>query len=449
MSEGQWASDRDRFYAARDLRTTEYIGGDTAWVERPVGLAIGGPASETRAGQMAFLAQVNMAVRLHRRLVLVVPQVSLAARSLVPARDLREAAEATALAINPFIELSFVVPSRLRDLPSVAIGRVSGASPTLWIGADGCLATLAPETQPFDGSDESLFGAAFGSCLSAAALTSLSTGNRPPVVHASLFGFADGAMAAPGGFDLALPIDVGDVLVVGGGAVASAFLYWIREFGKLGRWIVVDGDRLLLHNTNRSLGTLADQTDWAGDPQDKAVVAGHLVNAEASVAWYDEWLGSEAGWKPNLVLPLANDRAVRRAIAMSGERLLIHATTGRDWTAELHRHIEDVDECIACRFPEPNRAPTFACSSGQVTDIETGRQNDAALPFLSAASGLMLARALAMHASGELTRLDANFIQLWLGQHGRGLGRFTRRRAPARDSCTHLLPFDARRLLRR
>lgn len=223
----------------------------------------------------------------------------------------------------------------------------------------------------------------------------------------------------------------------------------MRELGKLGRWILVDGDRLLLHNTNRSLGTLPGQTEWAGEPSDKAVVAARLVSAEPRVAWYDEWLGTEGGWKPDLALPLANDRDVRQAIGLRGEPMLIHATTGPDWTAELHRHIEDVDECIACRFPEPTPSPAFTCSTGEVADAESGRQNDAALPFLSAASGLMLARALAMHASGELTRLDANFVQLWLGQHGRGLGRFTRRRAPAREGCTHLLPLETRRLLRR
>jgi hypothetical protein len=448
MAGQQWAAERERFYAARDPRTTEYVGGDNGWVERPVGLAIGGPASETRAGQMAFLAQVNMAARLHRRLVLVAPQISLAARSLVAARDLREASEATALAINPFIDLSFVSPSRFRDLPSVAIGRVTGASPTLWMGADGCLATLGPELQPFDGSDDSLFGAAFGSCLSAAALTLLVTGQRPPSVRSSLFGFIDGPAGEPGSLG-ALPIDIGDILVVGAGAVASAFLYWIREFGKRGRWIVVDRDQLFLHDTNRGLGMLAGQTDWAGEAQDKAVVAASLVDAEFRVAWYDEWLGTEDGWKPDLVLALANDRDVRQAIGLRGEPMLIHATTGRDWTAELHRHIEDVDECIACRFPEPRPSPGFACSTGEVTDVESGSHNDAALPFLSAASGLMLARALVMHAAGELTKLDANFVQLWLGQPGRGLGRFTSRCAPARRGCAHLLTPEARRRLTR
>lgn len=448
MAVEQRATDRDRFYAARDLRTTEYVGGDTSWVERPVGLAIGGPASETRAGQMAFLAQVNMAVRLHRRLVLVVPQVSLVAQSLAPARDLREAAEATARAINPFIELSLVSPSRFRDLPSIAIGRVSRASPTLWMGADGCLATLSSELQPFDGSDGSLFGAAFGSCLSAAALTALATGNQIPMVQASLLNFEDGALAKPGGRDVALPIDVGDVLVVGAGAVASAFLYWIREFGQTGRWIVVDRDQLLLHNTNRGLGTLANHTEWEGEPQDKAPAAAGLVGAESRVAWYDEWLSTELDWKPDFVLPLANDRDVRRAIGVRGEPMLIHATTGRDWTAEFHRHVEDVDECIACRFPDAAPNPAFACSSGQVVDIQSGRPNDAALPFLSAASGLMLARSLSMHASSELAQFDANFIQLWLGERGRGLGRFTRRFAPAREGCGHLLALETRRLLR-
>jgi hypothetical protein len=245
-----------------------------------------------------------------------------------------------------------------------------------------------------------------------------------------------------------LPIDVGDVLLVGAGAVASGLLYWLREFGVIGRWLVVDRDGLLLHNTNRSIGTLVEQTEWpGGTPEPKAEVGARLIGAEARVAWYHQWLGTERDFRPALVLPLANAHDVRRLIGLRGGPLLVHATTSRDWTAELHRHVVDLDECIACRFPDPTPAPAFTCSTA---GIQTGedRTSDAALPFLSAAAGLMLARGLTMLAAGELVRLDGNFIRLGLGPYRPGFGRFSRLLATARVGCTHVPPAQVRAILR-
>ncbi len=66
--------------------------------------------------------------------------------------------------------------------------------------------------------------------------------------------------------------------------------------------------------------------------------------------------------------------------------------TSPNWTAELHRHIPARDDCPACRIPSKTQS-VFPCSEGPAdpTDEESG---DAALPFLSAMSGLMLCSAL-------------------------------------------------------
>ena len=69
----------------------------------------------------------------------------------------------------------------------------------------------------------------------------------------------DEADAAP---EVTGPLDVGDVLVAGAGAVGSCLLYWLREIGVVGSWDVVDGDIIKLHNTNRSLGFMAADAGW-------------------------------------------------------------------------------------------------------------------------------------------------------------------------------------------
>jgi hypothetical protein len=60
--------------------------------------------------------------------------------------------------------------------------------------------------------------------------------------------------------------------------------------------------------------------------------------------------------------------------------------------SQLHRHIAGIDDCVFCRAGEILPV-TFGCSTSEVVN-PVGQRSDAALPFLSAASGLMLATLL-------------------------------------------------------
>ncbi len=422
------------FYAERDRRTIPY-GVPAPWLLTPVGFAVDDAAARTRPGQVLTLALVNMLVRLHRRVVIAVPDAPLLARPLVPAGGLHEAIQRTARAIDPCGTLDFVAA---RDLPEASVGvgagtHVPGAA---YLGADGLSAVLDRVPEGVEPSGRTVLGAALAACLGSATLLALATGAtmRPVTTSLAEIGTGDGADGASS--RLLRPIDVGDVLCVGAGAVTSALFYWLREIGVIGRWLVVDGDMAELHNTNRCLGMLAADTGWPGGAaQPKARIAARLIGAEAEVAWYDEWLGTTA-WRPRLVLPLANERGVRRAIAARGEPRLIHATTSPDWTAELHRHVSGVDDCIVCRIPDREGPAAFACSTAPLR-TDAGTSADAALPFLSGAAGLLLAYALS-HADGGWTRESRNHWRLFLGPPGATPGRWKANRWAPREGCLHV-----------
>jgi hypothetical protein len=189
--------------------------------------------------------------------------------------------------------------------------------------------------------------------------------------RASLWNLGEGDAAETGPALRMSPIDVGDVTVIGAGAVGSAFAYWIRQLGHVGHWVVVDHDRAELHNTNRCLGMIAADAGWAGGspggaPAGKAQLAASLMDAEAYDGWYHEWV-SLPGRRPDLVLPLANEFDVRRAIGQRGEPVLIHATTSPNWTAELHRHLARRDGCIDCRLPQAATG-AFRCATGPLPE---------------------------------------------------------------------------------
>jgi molybdopterin/thiamine biosynthesis adenylyltransferase len=391
-------SDAERFYTERDRRTREYGVPDV--FDTPVGLAVGPRAAATANGQFITLAIVNMLARLHRRLRILIPPAPLVVKSLVNADRLDDAVIRLAQAIDPFIQIEVGIPGE----HSIGLG-TDCPSPTPWyVGSDAAVGVV--DRAPVSTGDEPFptLGGALAGCLAAANLLRQVWGKVPRPARLSAWDGSEGERATRGP-DIRGPLDVGSVLQIGAGGVGSCFAYWLREFGVRGDWRVVDGDTATLHNTNRSLGLLAADAGWGGgEVRNKAEVAATLFGGRALPVWYDE-LPSD-GFRPDLVLPLANERSVRQQVASRGEPIILHATTSSLWEAQVHRHIPGRDDCIACRMPPPVSQVQFGCSAVRVAGSGS-RSSDAALPFLSAAAGVLLlppCSAFSMESSQKVNR---------------------------------------------
>jgi hypothetical protein len=426
----------EAFYRERDRRTISY-GASEDVLGVPVGIAIGRAAARTRAGQIAVLALVNMVARIHRRLRILVPPVALQVAPLFGGADLADAVQRSIAAIDPCNQTEYLPHLTGTDLPSVAIGDVAGA--TAYVGCEGMLAEVGHDPRRVADAGGVAYGAGLAACIGAAALLHLAAGHGVGERRLSLWNVADGD-AAEVGSARDRPINVGTVLMLGAGAVGSAACYWLREIGVEGAWTVVDGDQFELHNINRTLGATAADAGWpGGDNADKAGAAARLIAAVPFPGWYDEWLEiHDREPAPNLVIPLANGRAVRRAVAARDDALVVHATTGDGWTAELHRHLRGRDDCISCRIPEQEQS-AFMCATGDLAGTD-GTSTDAALPFLSAAAGLLLVRFLDAMSPGEDEPFsgDRNHWAISFGPPGVEVARLVSRRWPPRDGCTHV-----------
>ena len=428
----------EAFYAARDLRTAQ-LGGQAGALSRPVHLIVGQDAAASRAGQVAVIAAANMLARVHRELHFAVPAVPALARGLAQADDLPSLVRETALAINPFLMLTVTstapAAGNARGI-AAAIGLEVPDGLDLYAGWAGGCGEISDRRLPAIRAEDGLIGAATASCLLAGAIFRACHGSPAASGRINLAERASGVDA--GTKTIAGPIDVGDTLVVGAGAVTQALLYWAREIGVRGSWTVADGDTCKIHNTNRCMGMTAGHAGWPqgvpGGPEAlKADVAAALIGATPFPHWYDQWADSEVS-RPDLVLPLANERAVRTLVAGRGEPILLHATTSPNWSAQLHRHVADRDDCPACRLPSGSE-PAFTCATGPARP-EQPTSSDAALPFVSAMAGLQLAVALLqLPGPGSLLEEPVNHWQLdltlpaapWL----------TSRHLPG--SCVHVL----------
>lgn len=204
------------------------------------------------------------------------------------------------------------------------------------------------------------------------------------------------------GQDYAPLPELGEVWVVGTGSVGSAVIYFLSL--ATNRFIaqLFDHDRVKDHNITRS--PIFAESD-VGDH--KVTVTGafldvcgvqhtpHTVALHESPVWAERQTGT-----PDILVPTANEYNVRGLIETSLPPIQIYGTTGRNWQASVVRHIPLLDPCSLCLFP-PEKFSQTECATDSSRQQE-GTRNDASLPFLSFAAGLM--------AAIELVKLSADKI---------------------------------------
>lgn len=396
-----------QFYELRDRRSVEYL---ERTIEDlvPVHVSIDAMAATTAPGQLTLLALANQLARVSRRIsfALPVPDATVLVRTPFRGATLNEVLLTTVREIDPCGE--FTVSDRPPgSCVTIGLGADVGNGFDWYLGADRAVAHLQRSAVGFTDVPGTMRGAALASCLGCAAVFRDQLGLPVMPRQLSAWNYAEGTAAAPGPESLDA-VDVGRVLMVGAGAVGAALAFWLHVFGVRGDgWAVVDRDAVELHNTNRGLVFTAHHAGWpAGTAINKAKLVAPLIPGAAPYdCWYHECTDI-AEQSFDVVLALANDHDARTRLTQRNSAVSLQATTGENWLSQLHRHILGRDGCIWCRTGEA-KSPVFGCSIGEVTR-PGGSRSDAALPFLSAASGLMLATALQQLASGELTADTAN-----------------------------------------
>lgn len=441
-------TDCKAFYRERNRRTVSYMDKGVRTGERIV-VAIGRRATDTEAGQFLVLTLANLLARVHRRIDFVVPEFESPLRVWAPftnADNFGSAVLATAEVLDPCGE--FRLRSRMPEagLPGVGVGREAPTGLPWYLGARGAVARL--DRMPVSVDDEfgpgTRRGAGLVACLGASAIfQSLhDVPVRPRTLSA--WNYREGTHAAIGPRELA-QADPGRVLLVGAGAVGSALAYWLKAWGVGGSWTVVDGDRVKLHNTNRSLLFIPQHAGWLdGEGGRKSeIVAGVLPNSESVPDWYDD--AENVHGRPfDVILPLANERDVRGQLATRHAVVVLHATTGRNWVSQLHRHVKGADDCLACRMVGGVQWDA-RCSEVELKSGAEEGGGDAALPYLSAASGLMLATALQRLDDGNLAKLAANDWRWYFASEGEMATSVSR---PAcGDECESIKPPSLRKSL--
>ena len=401
-------ADRIRFYQLRDARTVEYLERD--WIDgKSVLIQAGDDACLTRAGQLLLVTLVNLLMRFHRDVHVSVsnPDAPILVPALCSGANLGDEMLKLANRIDPYG--SFRVDTHPARNPTVSIGLGETCEKGLhwYLGFERCVAELAIDPVSLGkGTSSDLRGASVAAVLGASAAMKVVLGMTTAPRKLSAWNLEEGDAAIEGPRELP-GVDVGRTLLVGAGAVANGVVYWLKQWGQKGSWTIVDADRVELHNTNRCVLFFPDDAGWCRDgPRLKSsCLAQHLSDARHVDKWYDE--ASEAREDFDTVLVLANERDVRTRMSHRNDPIQFQATTSRTWLAQLHRHIAGIDGCVRCRMSDI-RTAQLSCSEGAASTADAPRRPDAALPFLSLASGLMLASELQHLQLGEFGSSSEN-----------------------------------------
>jgi ThiF family len=408
------------FYLRRDLRTAYYVQG-TAVEPRPVQICWGEDAARSPAGQVLLLALSNQLARFCRCAGFSGPNASLLVPAPLGGTSLHEALTTGCYRIDPCGR--WVLGEVPQTVYRLGVGRQSGEADLFLSAADWLAYAVdrAADLPPHADSASDVLGAGMAACIGAANAFKVSLGLPQPLIYGtfSLWSYGRDSQALQG--PPLVATDLGDVLMVGAGAVAAALVYWLSFLPVSGRWDIVDHDEVQLDNTNRSLLFTAEDAGWEDLSRQKkaSVLARYLEHAQPHDCWFDEFETEGRRW--DLILPLANERKVRGLLQASRPPLMIHATTSPNWQTQLHRHRPVRDRCLACRLPDTDLPPP-ACAAAplSIPDPGQGRPPDAALPFLSAAAGLLIAADLLRLGLGGYESEYGNLFTLdWYSDMGR------------------------------
>jgi hypothetical protein len=371
------------------------------------------------------LVALNLLARWCRN---VTVQMAPGAKSRLPSTrgsDLRDTLDEMMSEIDPFGNFDFAEIPRGESDAVLVLGASMDSFGAKAVRIDGCgwvggLSLRTPKNfAKTEQCQENPIGPAFASCLGVAEIFRRAAGlgrSEEPSWY-SLFDF-DYSRSYPG--ELANPslessIDLGRILQVGCGAVASSLDQLLALTDWRGTIDLIDYDKAEMTNCNRSLSFNA--SDCVSNAY-KADVCGRTlrtVGFQVNVhrVAYADFIkeGHYLHPPPDLILCLANEQNVWSTIQNNLPPLALHATTTRNWGTNLGRHIPKVDWCLMCRFgQELNHQFVPQCGEGQlIPESTTSPAVEGVLPFMPSISSVILLSELAKMSRPNYP-INRNFV---------------------------------------
>jgi hypothetical protein len=383
MTDADW-------YARRNDRQMRYAG-RVLPADRPIVVSLDRAHAATYDGQVAAIVSANLLARMTPALVLDIPDAEIVYPLPWAGRSLKATALSVAQAADPYAPFHSRAAREGDCVLSLGRGPAVNA-----VHGSGWYAFCGPGASPIcQSAAANPIGPAFAVIAAVARLFALSLA---PLDGPALFNTFRWNSTT----DIADPCpslsecEFGRIWTVGTGSVGTAGLYFLSMATRNFQSVVFDMDIVKVENLDRSPIFVADDAvhdRFKADVTTRYLRSVGVVDSTAENEPLDtcsRWRARNAG-EPDLIIAAANERNVRYIIEQSYPPLQIYGTTGANWGASVFRHTPFLDACSCCVFPPDMQQAQMRCAEGSILEPETGREVDAALPFLSFAAGLMTA----------------------------------------------------------
>jgi hypothetical protein len=396
----------DEFYAVRDDRTNR-ISNETDYRDAAILVAGEHNVLSTYAGRVTARTILNLLSRFARNVDVAFPSVP-SDDDLPPAAPtLAEQSIQQMQAADPHGRFSCINspdPSSYDCI--VAVGNPDlepGTTSTIRLDGGGWHARVVQDRpiEPVASRDENPIGPAVAACLGGAEAFKIVVGASESaitdsVTYDAFHHEAHEAFVEPTTPDFPSSIDLGTVRMVGVGSVGSAAAYFLKRLPIDGAVQLVDFDSVELVNLNRSPLFTASHAS-KGTPKVEAAaefLADHM-DVRPFKGDYDAFIATDPE-AADVVLPLANERSVRRSIQHDRPPLMLHASTGQS-DVFVRRNIPLEEPCLLCHFPPDTAETDASCAAGKTPAGNEDKDDgpDAAFPFASFLGGCFVAGELA------------------------------------------------------
>jgi ThiF family protein len=389
----------EEFYRLRDDRTNRVDVAPT-YATRSVSITADKGILSTEAGQVLFLSSCNLLSRWCRRVFICIDDVPCILGDGISGPSLVSTAIGQMTDADPFgaFRQSGDDPdlADLRLHVGVECGhsriRTTLVSSVGWYAIVGRPGTILSRGNNPKGRIGALFAAGFGAAQ--VFRDAVSPVSKPLERKVILFDALRMKFSLEIEHDnpYSAPADLGQLLMIGAGAVGGAAVYCLTMQNSTASLTVVDGDIAKVENFNRS--PILGRSQY-GLPKAEVVanfLRGSRIASTAIPSWFDELelARLDSLERYDVWLPLANERNVRWLIQNQVPPLMVQASTSRSWGFNFGRHIPGLGDCLADRFSGLDGSESMRCAEGPVPDQAAGSV-DAALPFLSFLGGASIA----------------------------------------------------------
>lgn len=399
MTDNKERVDSETFYILRDDRTLRLVG-KSDYRNKAVLITIG-DESQTLNGQTILLSASNLIARFCRNIDVLCDE-SIDTIHISPKFYCQKVVDTTMKmlkSIDPYGNFRIVKKPKADYDAVLAVGTPSPrVSPDVWINSNGWIAYIS-KTEidlPVDRKKQNPIGAGAAACFGTGEIFKhlLCVEDENQYIEEVTFSSLDYSMNCADFFNPDLPKDVplGNVQMVGVGAIGSGVVFFLCMLPITGFLTLIDYENIDVSNLNRyMIATLDD----VGMPKVKVATEyldHHQIKIASHQCKYNEYTKNKGAGNFDVVLPLVDNNETRHQVQMNMPLLTIYGTTG-EWAFTIGRHKALEHDCLICRYPNVESIDE-SCGIATVSErTEKGslEEHAAAVSFVSALAGVLTA----------------------------------------------------------